>query len=85
MVNKGVTTMMPSLKKRLSLILATVLLILAATPALASDYVGNSKSKKFHYADCRWAGKISPRNIVHFSSRDEAVNQGYVPCKVCQP
>ncbi len=73
------------LKKHLSIILATILLVLVATPALASEYVGNSNSKKFHYADCRWAGKISPSNIVHFSSRDEAVNQGYAPCKVCHP
>ena len=73
------------IKKRLSIILATVLLILVATPALASDYVGNSRTGKFHYADCQWAGKISPSNRVHFNSRDEAVSQGYVPCKVCHP
>ena len=35
---------MTPIKKRLSIILAAVLLILAATPALASDYIGNART-----------------------------------------
>ena len=76
---------MNPVKKRLSIILVAVLLILAAAPVLASDYIANSKSGKFHYASCRWAEKISPANRVYINSREEAVNQGYVPCKVCKP
>ncbi|NYE57121.1 thermonuclease family protein [Carboxydothermus ferrireducens] len=48
-------------------------------------YVGNSRTKKFHYPDCRWAKEISPANRVSFSSREQAVRAGYVPCKVCNP
>jgi|GEM_PF-5759796 len=44
---------MTPIKKRLSIILVSVLLILAATPALASDYIGNANTMKFHYADCK--------------------------------
>ena len=76
---------MHPLHKRLSIILATILVVLAAAPALASDYVGNARTMKFHYASCRWAHKISPSNIVYFNSRGEATGSGYVPCKVCKP
>ncbi|KYH30571.1 thermonuclease precursor [Moorella mulderi DSM 14980] len=50
-----------------------------------AKYIGNSSSKKFHYPDCRWAKEISPRNRVEFTSRQEAINAGYQPCKVCRP
>ena len=78
--------MLPSpIQKRLSIILATVLLILATPPALASDYVANARTGKFHYASCRWVAKMNPGNKVYFNTRDDAVNSGYVPCKVCRP
>ncbi|MQL50853.1 hypothetical protein GFC01_00890 [Desulfofundulus thermobenzoicus] len=51
----------------------------------AGKYIGNSNSKKFHYPDCQWAQKISPSNRVEFNTREEAVNAGYQPCKVCRP
>lgn len=50
-----------------------------------ASYVGNARSKKFHRADCRYAAEMSPANRVEFGSREEAVRQGYVPCKVCKP
>ncbi|WP_363928225.1 Ada metal-binding domain-containing protein [uncultured Methanobrevibacter sp.] len=28
---------------------------------------------------------MSEKNKITFSSRDEAINQGYQPCKVCNP
>lgn len=51
----------------------------------SGSYVGNSNSGKFHYASCGSVGKMSDKNKVFFSSRDEAINQGYVPCKRCNP
>ena len=48
-------------------------------------YIGNARSHKFHRPDCRYTKKIAPRNRVFFQSRQEAINQGYVPCKVCKP
>ena len=48
-------------------------------------FIGNMRSHKFHRPDCRWAKKISPGNRVCFKSRQEAIDQGYTPCKVCRP
>lgn len=56
-------------------------------PSLAADfkYVGSKNSNKYHYPDCKWAKKISPKNLVTFKTAEEAVKAGYVPCKVCKP
>ena len=51
----------------------------------AGTYVGNSNTHKFHYPTCSSVGKISEKNKVTFTSRDDAINQGYVPCKICNP
>ncbi|MBQ6975372.1 MAG: hypothetical protein IJQ16_02320 [Selenomonadaceae bacterium] len=71
------------MKKFLALIVAAIILMTANV--LASNYVGNSKTKKFHYADCSAAQKIKSSNRVSFNSRDAAVSGGYVPCKICKP
>ncbi|WP_434133957.1 nuclease [Sporomusa sphaeroides] len=52
---------------------------------MATAYIGASTTGKFHYTDCRWANKIRADHRVYFSSREEAVNAGYVACKVCKP
>lgn len=52
---------------------------------ITSSYIGNSNSGKFHLASCRYAAKTSPSNRVAFSTRLEAINNGYVPCQVCKP
>lgn len=54
-------------------------------PAAAHEYWGSKNSNKFHYPYCTWAKKIKPSNLVIFKSRQEALNSGYVPCKVCKP
>lgn len=48
-------------------------------------YVGNAKSGKFHKASCGSVKKMNDSNKVYFSSREEAVARGYVPCKICHP
>jgi methylphosphotriester-DNA--protein-cysteine methyltransferase len=55
--------------------------------SLASDYkyVGSAKSNKYHYPNCKWAAKISSKNLITFKSAKEALDAGYVPCKVCRP
>jgi micrococcal nuclease len=55
--------------------------------SLAADfkYVGSKKSDKYHYPSCKWAQKIKPENLVIFTSAEEALKAGYVPCKVCRP
>ena len=49
------------------------------------SYVGNANTKKFHTSSCSHAGRIKSSNKVYFSSRDDAISSGYVPCKVCNP
>ena len=48
-------------------------------------YVGSKQSNKYHLPDCKWAKKISPKNLVKFKTVAEAKKAGYVPCKVCKP
>ena len=48
-------------------------------------YVGSKHSNKYHYTWCKWAQKINPNNKVVFNSVKEALDAGYIPCKVCKP
>ncbi len=48
-------------------------------------FVGSIKSNKYHYPECRWAKKISPKNEIWFSSSLDAKMKGYMPCEVCHP
>jgi hypothetical protein len=51
----------------------------------SANYVGNANTGKFHVASCNSVSKMAEGNKVFFSSRDDAVSQGYVPCKICNP
>ena len=51
----------------------------------SGSYIGNSNTGKFHELSCKWGQKISERNKVTFNSRNDAISQGYQPCKVCNP
>lgn len=48
-------------------------------------FVGSRKSDEYHYPSCQWAQKISPSNLICFSSSADARAHGYVPCRVCNP
>jgi len=48
-------------------------------------YVGSRNSNKYHYTWCKWAQKVKPSNKVVFNSAQEAIQAGYIPCKVCKP
>lgn len=57
-----------------------------AEPAAAEyKYVASKKSKVFHKADCSSAKRIAPKNLIGYNSREEAVNDGKRPCKICKP
>ncbi|MBQ2654543.1 MAG: thermonuclease family protein [Methanobrevibacter sp.] len=51
----------------------------------SGNYIGNSNSGKFHKSTCKWGQKTAEHNRVYFNNRNEAISQGYVPCKVCNP
>lgn len=47
------------------------------------NFIGNVNSLKFHLPTCRYLP--AEKNRVYFKTRDEAVSQGYIACKVCKP
>lgn len=52
----------------------------------SARFVVNESSKKFHTPDCSSVQKISAENkLVLVAGRDELVNKGYSPCKICNP
>lgn len=51
----------------------------------SAKYIGNANSGKFHNSGCKAIRKMSEHNKIFFSSRNDAVNQGYTPCKICNP
>lgn len=48
-------------------------------------YVGNSNTKKLHRPGCRYAVDIKPENSVTIEQKNDALQKGYEPCKVCKP
>ncbi len=61
------------------------LMVLTAVTAYAAAYIGNSDSRCFHRPGCRSVRDIRADHHVRFSSRKEAIDQGYVPCRRCKP
>ena len=57
----------------------------STTSSDSASYVGNSNSGKFHESYCSSVSKMSENNKVFFSSRNDAISQGYIPCKICNP
>ena len=56
-----------------------------ATAPDSGLYVGILDSYIFHLASCRYVANTVPANKVYFDTRDEAIDAGFVPCKVCNP
>lgn len=53
--------------------------------AVEEDIIANSRTGIFHRADCQYVSRMSASNMVPYSSRDDAVDDGYRPCKKCRP
>lgn len=51
--------------------------------AASGDFIGNKNTKKFHRPTC--SSLPAEKNRVYFDSREEAVGEGYDPCKRCNP
>lgn len=69
--------------KKIAAVLAAAITLSVFSSALAANYLANPKTMKFHYSDCRTVKH--PENFVSYGSREEAISDGYVPCKVCDP
>lgn len=48
-------------------------------------YVASRNSKVFHRPDCKGAATISAKNLVHYATREEAIQAGKKPCHECNP
>jgi hypothetical protein len=55
----------------------------AESPGTA--YVGNIRLERFHRSECHCLQRLSPQNRRGFETREEAVDAGYEPCRVCKP
>lgn len=51
----------------------------------SGSYVGNANTHVFHYSSCSYVNRMKDGNKVYFNSREEAISEGYRPCKVCSP
>jgi len=50
-----------------------------------SAVVASSIRNIYHRPSCSWAGKISRRNQISYSSAAAATSAGHRPCRVCHP
>ncbi len=73
------------MKRAYSICVLFLLLVFFLTVAHGAEFWGSKNSNKYHYPTCRWAQKIKSYNLKRFSSPEEAVKAGYIPCKVCRP
>lgn len=53
--------------------------------AVEEDIIANSRTGIFHRSNCQYVPRMSANNMVHYSSRDDAIANGYRPCKKCRP
>jgi len=47
------------------------------------EYIGNSRSKRFHLKNCSFARKIDNKGIKFYKRKKDAYRDGYAPCKKC--
>lgn len=52
---------------------------------VASKIKKEGEIKKFHRIGCPFAEKIKEKNKISFKSIDEALDDGYRPCRKCNP
>lgn len=54
--------------------------------SVGTEYILNKNTHKFHYRYCSSVSQMNEKNKIYFTgTRDEAISQGYVPCKKCNP
>jgi hypothetical protein len=75
---------MKKLHKYLVIIIVITAIAAIAWPAACPDlYHGNKRTYVFHKSSCRYFD--CPNCTVVFNSREQALNSGYHPCRVCNP
>lgn len=71
--------------RKIFIAMFAVVVLFFANQVLASTYLANTKSGKFHYSNCRTIKHPNAAHFVAYESRDACVNAGYKPCGVCHP
>lgn len=51
----------------------------------AAQFVASRNSEVFHRPSCKSVEKISPKNLVRYATREEAIRAGKKPCDECKP
>ena len=54
-------------------------------PAITTGFIASKNSQVFHRPNCESASKILPKNIVRYTTREEAISAGRKPCAECNP
>lgn len=67
----------------LPVFLVMLVTVFGTVQARGIVYHGNENTRKFHEPGCRHYN--CPHCVVEFNSRQEALDAGYEPCKVCDP
>jgi micrococcal nuclease len=62
-----------------------IVIVSAACALASSGYVASRNRSPFHLQSCSSAQRINPSNAVYYQSREEAINAGHRPCKICKP
>lgn len=58
----------------------------SANDLTSCNYILNTNTHKFHLPGCKGTQTMKDKNKIEFDgSREEAISQGYVPCKMCNP
>ncbi|MCD4814622.1 hypothetical protein K8S19_13140 [bacterium] len=48
-------------------------------------YIGDRKNKRYHHQWCDLAKALPKKNRIRFQTAKDASEQGYAPCKECNP
>lgn len=54
-------------------------------PQKTASYVLNTNTKKIHLPGCSSVDKMSESNKAYTDDYQQAINEGYTPCKICNP
>ena len=52
---------------------------------ISDGYILNTNSKKIHLPDCSAVDNMSDSNKAYTDDYDQAISEGYTPCKICNP
>ncbi len=56
-----------------------------APPADSASYIANTNTGKFHRSGCSSVNKMKDEHKLNIATREDAINGGFVPCKICKP